>query len=68
VNRKPGGGIGEESHAPPYPDFPNGGAPTMFKYEINGITRQMGAIRTGHSSFWMDRFLSNNLEAKRGQI
>jgi len=34
----------------------------MFKYEINGITKQMGAIRTGHSSFWMDRFLSNNLQ------
>ena len=34
----------------------------MFKYKINGITDQLGALRTGHSNFWMDRFLSNSLQ------
>ena len=34
----------------------------MFKYEINGITKQLGAIRTGHSDYLMDSFVSNNLQ------
>jgi len=33
----------------------------MVKYEINGITKQLGALRTGISSFQMDKFTQQNI-------